>query len=265
MSEEKESLSFTELRKDATTTIVLIHGGFSNSTEWNSAAAILTEYHIILPDMPGHGRSRKTVPDFTTTKAADLIANTVRKHGKNGKAKIVGLSLGAHVALQVITRHPDIVDNDAILTGYNIWSELNEGVFARCGWFGTRIGNLIPFPKPDYDNSIDEDGVKHPPQPWSYWKTVAHVICTEAWPEPWPARTLIIAGLNKGGTPVTDRPVTARKLRDIGVRGNKETLAVGNAALEHPWPTVSFKPELAAQTIRAWFNRQPLPKGFVEL
>lgn len=186
---DDQHLAFTEHNKDALCTVVLIHGGFDNSSSWHNVKAYLHEYHLLIPDLPAHGRSRNAHPSFCLMKAADMVASMVRSRGKNGKARIVGLSLGAHVALQVITRHPHVVDNDALLTGYNIWAQLNSGVFASVGWFGARIGDLLPRSKQHQLARQDEDGFSHPPQGWEYWKDITRVTCTERWPQPWHART----------------------------------------------------------------------------
>ncbi|QIW98370.1 hypothetical protein AMS68_003888 [Peltaster fructicola] len=263
MATQSAPLAFSEFNTDALSSVVLIHGAFDNSTSWDCVRPHLNDYHLLVPDLPAHGRSRKAFPSFSTIQAADKIADVVRRHGKNGKARIVGLSLGSHVALQIITRHPEVVDDDALLTGYNIWSEVNSGVFASLGWLGARVGDLVPASKAAQETRRDADGCLHLPQPWSFWKELAGIICTEAWPQPWPARTLIIAAGDGGPAPVTDRPGSARKLRDIGLQGNAETVAVWNDKITHPWPIE--KPELFAETTLAWFQREPLPEGFVKL
>ena len=76
---------------------------------------------------------------------------------------------------------------------------------------------------------------------------------TEKWPEPWSARTLIVAAGKGGIVPSRDHPYDAVKLMEIGRRGNGETRAVIHGRMRHPWNRQA--PELWAETARAWFER----------
>lgn len=264
MSNAKTDLVvLTELNPEAPSTIVLIHGAFSNSTTWDVTARHLPQYHLLMPDLPGHGRSRAISPSFSLDGAANEIARIIRLKGKNGKARIVGLSLGAHVTLEILTRHPDVVEDDAALLGLNIWSQFNTSLISRLGWFGTRVMNLVPDSKKTIEMKKTADGTLLPPMPYSYWQEVFSVICEDKHPQPWPARTLIVQAGKKGGAPVTDRPSTALMLQEVGRKGNPETTAFWNDSLVHPWPMEQG--ELCAQMLLAWFEARPLPEGFVKM
>lgn len=64
-----------------------------------------------------------------------------------------------------------------------------------------------------------------------------------------PVLLIIVAGDRGDGTPVADRSSSVRRLRNIGVQGNGETVAVCNDNITHPWPLV--KPQLFAEVILA--------------
>jgi len=87
-------------------------------------SALAGDLHIIVPDLPGHGRSNDqrwvSIAD-TAARVAELIA----LHTAGNKAHVVGLSLGGYVALQLAA------DFAEVLAGVTV-----SGV------------NVLPFPHP---------------------------------------------------------------------------------------------------------------------
>ena len=59
-----------------------------------------SDYHILLPDLPSHGIAND-IKSFFITIAAHLITELIARRARNGVAKLVGLSLGADVALRI--------------------------------------------------------------------------------------------------------------------------------------------------------------------
>ncbi|MGY1823798.1 alpha/beta fold hydrolase [Geodermatophilus sp. SYSU D00079] len=88
--------------------IVFLHGiGVSSWMWWQQLPAFAD--HLCLPvDLPAHGRSRD-VPWTSLGDAADRVAALVRARTADGRAHVVGLSLGGQVALVLLERHPDVV------------------------------------------------------------------------------------------------------------------------------------------------------------
>jgi len=86
---------------------------------WDRLAAHLQrDLHVLVPDLPGHGRSnalRWTSMADTVAAVADVIA----EHSAQGNAHVVGLSLGGYVAAQLAADRPELVDS-AILSGVNV-------------------------------------------------------------------------------------------------------------------------------------------------
>jgi pimeloyl-ACP methyl ester carboxylesterase len=57
--------------------ILFIHGAFASGAEWDLVTPHLADdYHILLPDLPGHGGSRE-VGYFSKGFAAELLANLI--------------------------------------------------------------------------------------------------------------------------------------------------------------------------------------------
>ncbi|KAJ5604485.1 hypothetical protein N7510_009639 [Penicillium lagena] len=93
------ALSFSVHNPEGLETILLIHGGFSSRKDWDLVVPLLTakDYHLLVPDLPSHGDS-VTIQPFNVELAAELLLPLIITHAHNGKAHIVGMSLGAHVA-----------------------------------------------------------------------------------------------------------------------------------------------------------------------
>ena len=55
-------------------------------------------YHCLAPDLPEHGGSMAVTP-FSIAGCAQQIADLIQERAQGGKAHVVGLSLGAQVAV----------------------------------------------------------------------------------------------------------------------------------------------------------------------
>ncbi|KAK4541416.1 hypothetical protein LTR36_008017 [Oleoguttula mirabilis] len=260
-----QQLPFSQLNTGAGTTILFIHGAFVDRGDWDLVTLHLPDYHILLPDLPGHGEAN-TIKPFSTPLAAKLLTTTIRRHANNGKAHVVGLSLGAYVALRLAVDYPDVVD-ELFISGIKVLPPMSR--FAPHGlWLEQRIENALP-------RSFVRwlmDGTDIRPADLSR-STVA--LCKEVldtitfadtdsiWPSPWPARTLIVAAGKAGIVPSSDHPADAVKLREIGRQLNCETVAYTHPQMRHPWNRQD--PKLFADTARAWFEHDAMPEGFTEL
>jgi len=93
---------------DGRPTIVLLHGTRLSGAEWAVHAAELAgEFHVLTPDLPGHGTAARD--PFTLVGAADAVAAIIEKEAHGGRAVLVGLSLGGYVAMAVAARRPELV------------------------------------------------------------------------------------------------------------------------------------------------------------
>lgn len=116
--DKDQSMFFLELNPYSPVTVVFIHVLFSCHLEWKHVWPKLPEYHMLVPDLPCHSRSRHACPrqDFSLGLCADLVAQLIRDHAHDGRAHVVGLSTGGYVAMELIRRHPGVV-RDAVVAG----------------------------------------------------------------------------------------------------------------------------------------------------
>lgn len=96
--------------------IVFLHGAGVAGWMWQPQLADLSrDFHCLVPDLPGHGHS----PDVDSFTLADCTAQTaelIQKRAHNGRAHIIGLSMGASIAMRLIVDFPQRVDH-AVLSG----------------------------------------------------------------------------------------------------------------------------------------------------
>jgi pimeloyl-ACP methyl ester carboxylesterase len=87
--------------------IVLIHGSVVTRKMWMPQLRGLSDvYHVIAPDLPGHGALAQ-IP-FTFAAAAASLGEIIRQEAR-GRALVAGLSLGGYVAMELARRSPELV------------------------------------------------------------------------------------------------------------------------------------------------------------
>lgn len=258
-------LPHLELNPEAAKPVLLVHGPFGSSSSWHSAVAHLKAYHLLVPDLPCHGTARHHGP-FSRARAARLLAALIAHRAHGGVAKVVGHSLGAGVALRLISEHSHVVDGAAFLSGCGTppsSPSAGPSILPYAALTSQRVESVIPRTVVRWLM----DGVDIPPPDLS----ICPLSLNEAvfassdmkWPAPWPARTLIIAAGKGGLIPSQDNAHTARRLAEIGRAGNEATLAVTHPAMRHAWNMQS--PAVFAESIEAWFERGAALEGFVKL
>lgn len=90
--------------------LVLLHGGVDPSQTFGAPLAAMAKTHkVIAIHMRGHGFSKDGDEPWSTELMADDVAAVLQYLGI-GKARFMGYSLGAGVALQVAFRHPELVE-----------------------------------------------------------------------------------------------------------------------------------------------------------
>lgn len=88
--------------------IVLLHGARLTRAMWTPQVADLADaYRVAAVDLPGHGALAER--PFTLDAAADHVVDVIRAESPDGRALVVGLSLGGYVAMHLAARHPDRV------------------------------------------------------------------------------------------------------------------------------------------------------------
>jgi len=126
--------TWVDQRGSGATTILIMHGGLSNSDTLEALTNGLAErYRVVAFDRRGHGRTADTDAPFhydaMATEAIGVLEQVV-----GGPAHIVGWSDGGNVGLLVAMRRPDLVDRMVVI-GANFHYEGAMPVDADPGFF----------------------------------------------------------------------------------------------------------------------------------
>jgi len=101
-------LHYTVSERVAAPTVVLLHGLGSSSSDWpEQHAALADRYGVVAVDLPGHGRS-ELAPGVTIEHMAKSV-DALLAHVDGAPVHLVGLSLGACVALRMAIAAPERV------------------------------------------------------------------------------------------------------------------------------------------------------------
>lgn len=257
------SLHCNIFNPEAQTSVVLIHGAFVSGLYWDLVIPHLSHYHVLAPDLPGHGRSH-TVTPFSVELSANLIADLVRTRAQNRSAHIIGHSLGAKVAIQLASTAPDLVKS-VFVSGFEIFPSSNlTRYIPYAAWTMMRVENCLPRPLVRW--AMDGADLPRTNTSTCTLDLCRQIVSPETpseWPAPWNARTLIVAAGRGGFIPSSDHPHDAVRLMEIGRELNTETVAYTHLGMRHPWNRQD--PVLFAATATAWLEGRELPEGFVEL
>ena len=96
-------------------TILFLHGSSLAGWMWDEQVAAVNEYHCIVPDLPEHGKSQEIEP-FSIESAAEMMVDLIKTRAHDGKAHLVGISLGAQLIVQILSTAPEVVDR-AFISG----------------------------------------------------------------------------------------------------------------------------------------------------
>ncbi|KAG9253645.1 Alpha/Beta hydrolase protein [Emericellopsis atlantica] len=259
-------LHYTAHNSRGHTTVVLIHGAFASGLYWDLVLPHLpSSYHLLVPDLPGHGQSHAVTP-FSVDLSVRLVADLIRTHAINGLAHVIGHSLGAQIAIHLASAHPDLV-NSVFISGFELFPPTALTPYVPyAAWAMSRVENCLP-------RSLLRWAMDGADLPLIDTNACTLELCrqvvspvttsTTQWPSPWRARTLIVAAGKGGLIPSSDHPHDAVKLMEIGRELNPETVAYTHPSMRHPWNRQA--PLLFAETSEAWFEQKELPGGFVKL
>ncbi|KAI3394896.1 hypothetical protein diail_2131 [Diaporthe ilicicola] len=83
----------------------------SSHLEWKHIWPKLAEYHLLIPDLPCHSKSRNMCKkeEYSVGLCADVVAEMIRDHAHDKRAHLIGVGTGGFIALDIVRRHPEVV------------------------------------------------------------------------------------------------------------------------------------------------------------
>ncbi|KAF5587762.1 hypothetical protein FPCIR_7474 [Fusarium pseudocircinatum] len=116
-TEAEQELFFISLNHDKPITVILLHGLLNSHLEWSYVILYLSDYRIIAPDISGHSQSRNILP-ANISSSAERVAVLIRRYAHDGRAHVVGLSMGAFITLRISRQHPELVLSAIVTAGH---------------------------------------------------------------------------------------------------------------------------------------------------
>lgn len=115
--------------------LVLLHGGGVAGWMWSPVRAHLeSDRRVLVPDLPGHGRS--TDEDYVSHEVTvAALARLLEDHGplEGQGATVVGFSLGAQLAVQLASERPDLVDGVVVVSAQAVPMRASRPTLALLG------------------------------------------------------------------------------------------------------------------------------------
>jgi pimeloyl-ACP methyl ester carboxylesterase len=233
--------------------VVFLHGGGLSSASWRPVIERLPDFHCLAPDLPEQGRSAH-IP-YSIAGSADEVARIIQARAHGGRAHVVALSLGGPVAFTLLRSAPGLVDR-VVLSGSSgrfspLLSAIGRSTIWMYGLFPSRWlaqATLRQQGIPERYRELVLDDITASLSP-GFMRRYMTELGSWQLPERVDAPLLMVVGELEMRA---SRGITRGYLRRYpGARG-----AIAKDAT-HAW--CLQRPDLFADTVRAWLSGAPLP------
>lgn len=118
--------------------MIFLHGGGVSSWMWQEQVEIFKDtYECFAPDLIGHGtRAKEQI--FSMNESAQEVISWIKENANGRQVILIGFSLGAQIAVDVLSREPDIVDIAVI----------NSALVMPLPWLHFMVRPLLPLTYP---------------------------------------------------------------------------------------------------------------------
>lgn len=107
--------------------LLLVHGGRDHCRSWDWVVQnLLPDFHIIAPDLRGHGDSAWAIGSgYTLTDVVGDLVQLLRQRGE-GKIRVMGHSFGGAASMMLAGLYPELVERLVVVEGTWQWSALHR-------------------------------------------------------------------------------------------------------------------------------------------
>ena len=129
--------------------VVLIHGGASDSRDWVSTiAALSNRYSLYAPDLIGFGQSDRTRDGYYFSDFTEFIMGFLDTLGLE-KPALVGHSFGGRLCLEIALQHPEKVRKLVLVHASGLGKISRLGTVVLTGFWAMRkiLRRPQPYPK----------------------------------------------------------------------------------------------------------------------
>lgn len=116
--------------------VVLLHGVPFDDSLWSNQFNAFPDHKLIIPDLPGSGRS-EMIEDMSMEGMAECVkdiivhetASLFFKSGEPHSVVVIGHSMGGYITLALVEKHPELLNGFGLFhsTAYEDSSERKEG------------------------------------------------------------------------------------------------------------------------------------------
>ena len=93
--------------------LVFLHGGGVSSWMWDKQIQYFTSYHCLTIDLPEQGKSTQS-GYFSIRYSAEKVIELLERLADGKEITVVGFSLGAQVAIQMLSMKPNLIEHAVI-------------------------------------------------------------------------------------------------------------------------------------------------------
>lgn len=134
---DREGTELSYLRCGTGKTVVFLHGLAGESGEFApTMEALAGAFHCIALDQRGHGRSTSRPAELTRESFVEDVVALIERVSPEGTVHLVGQSMGAHTAMLVAARRPELIDSLVLLEG-DAGAGASEGIVAMERFFAS--------------------------------------------------------------------------------------------------------------------------------
>lgn len=260
LGNENEGLAYYVFNPEGTESILLLHCAMTGGADWDLVLPHISKrYHILVPDIPLHNRSRNIKLENPGIDTGNLLRDLVKDSAKGGRAHVVGLSMGAHIGRRLAVQCPEVV-RTCFLSGFSLLDWMPwKGSLAYIVYAVEYVGAMVPK---SWIDGIEHGNNTETPHDLEHFKKVWNLILddTDLKGKSWEARTLVVAATKGGLVPTNDSIRDASALALLAQQKNPESTAVQNKTMRHGWSRQG--PKLFAEAVMCWIENRPLPDSF---
>lgn len=236
-------------------TIVFIHGAGLSYRAWLPIIEQLDDFRCLAVDLPEHGKS--TESSFTLDNASREVSEVIRTLVPNGKAVVVGHSMGGAVILTLLGTHPEVLSSAIITGSADYQAPWLVNISLPFAWLASLMSTrgLIRWtlktyhvPRAYYPLLFDDlwKASKNYPLDKRLLRSLTWLKMPDQFPVP------LLACTGEKEPEIARNTVRRLKKHYSNVKGFQ---VPGGT---HMWP-LQF-PELFARMVRAWVMQKPLPQ-----
>lgn len=256
------SLSLLEIGTPGAPTIVFLHGAGAAGWMWRPQLAAFADYHCLVPDLPGHGGSNQ-VPWGALGDVAAQLVELIRQRASGGRAHIVGLSLGAYLAAQILNDAPEVVER-AVLSGLCVLPLPYPRLMRVMG------AVMAPLMKTGPVLRANAKALRLPPELFEAYATTMRTMSPQSFKQASADAGAFRMPANLGQAMCPTLVVAGAREHRLIIESTRlvaEALPAGVARLApqvgHGWS--GENPALFNQTVSAWLASAPLPAALLPL